>query len=442
VAEVELKLPSGEIASFSRIFGAVIPLDTASDIVFGAVAIAVAIATFYRPVYGIAALLVLDPFDYSHALGPTTIMFSKVALLGLVAGLALRRTSLRPLWSPEIRPLLIGAIAIAVATALAATQADYRAPALREIMKALEYGALFAAMLVAFAADPGERTLDAALIAVTIVVALAALSQTVTGTAPSGIYLGERVLPRIAGPLEGPNQLAGYFDVAIPLLLALLFARGGRNRFLPAALAIAACADVLTFSRAGLAAQLAATLVVIAIARPRWGALRSVAAVAAAGFVILGVFGATGTLSRLTSFDDADRPTGLGTRRELWHAAITLWRAHPWLGVGGGNYELELPRAGVTDAQTHANSLYLQSLAEGGVVLFAATLGTIVAALVVMGRAARRSPYALGALGATVALALHQVFDLMLFYPKVGGFWWMVLGIGAGAIVAKGKNGR
>ena len=204
------------------------------------------------------------------------------------------------------------------------------------------------------------------------------------------------MLPRIAGPLEGPNQLAGYFDVAIPVLLALTLARGSRNRLLPAALTIAACADLLTFSRAGLAAQLAAMLIVIAIARPRWGALRVVAAVAAAGLRRLGVFGATGTLSRLTSFDDADRPTGLGTRSELWHAAIMLWRSHPWLGVGGGNYELELPRAGVTDAQTHANSLYLQSLAEGGVVLFLATIGTIAAALLTMWKEARNSPFALG----------------------------------------------
>ena len=150
-------------------------------------------------------------------------------------------------------------------------------------------------------------------------------------------------------------------------------------------------------------------LIVIAIARPRWGALRIVAAVAAAGFAVLGVFGATGTLSRLTSFDDADRPTGLGTRSELWHAAKTLWRSHPWLGVGGGNYELEFPRAGVTDAQTHANSLYLQSLAEGGVVLFLATIGTIAAALLTMWKEARNSPFALGALGATVAFAYTSV---------------------------------
>ena len=129
----------GKSLPFPEIFLPVPALDMFSAVIFGAVAIGVAIATVNRPAYGVAALLVFDPFDFSHALGPTTITFSKVALLGLIAGLAARRAPLRPLRSPEIRPLLFGAIAIAVATALAATQADYRTPALREIFKALEY---------------------------------------------------------------------------------------------------------------------------------------------------------------------------------------------------------------------------------------------------------------------------------------------------------------
>src|SRR6202035_1705711 len=117
------------------------------------------------------------------------------------------------------------------------------------------------------------------------------------------------------------------------------------------------CAEVLTFSRAGAVALLIAAAVLIAIARPRWSALRSIATLGAVTFAAAGALGAMRMLGRFASFDEPDRPTGLGTRSELWRAAIALWRSHPWLGVGGGNYELELPRVGVTDAQTHANSL-------------------------------------------------------------------------------------
>jgi hypothetical protein len=40
----------------------------------------------------------------------------------------------------------------------------------------------------------------------------------------------------------------------------------------------------------------------------------------------------------------------------------------------------------------------------------------------------------LGALAASVALALHQVVDYLVFYPKVGGAWWLLLGIAAAAL--------
>jgi len=418
------------------------PLGPLSAALFLAVGIAVAAATYRRPALGIAALLIFGPFDYAHALGvlPTTLTFEKVALAGTALGLLARRASLRPLLSPAVLPLGLGALAIVIATALAATQADYHVPALREVLKAVEYAAIFAVALVAFVEDPQERTIEGALVAATILVSLAALFQAVAGGAPSGIYLGGRVIPRIAGPLEGPNQLAGYYDVAIPFLLALALARGKVNVALLSALALAACSDILTSSRAGIAATIAATAIVVAVARPRLGALRLVTIVGSVAFVVLGALGAMGTLSRFANFAEADRPTGLGTRSELWNAAIILWRRHPWLGVGGGNYELELPRAGVTDAQTHANSLYLQSLAEGGIVLFLATVGTLVTALAVMRRRASAVPYALGALGATLALGLHQIFDVMLFFPKVGGFWWIVLALGAGAILTADKE--
>jgi O-antigen ligase len=414
-------------------------LGTASSAFFVLALLAAAALTWVRPIFGLALLILIDPFDLSRATGATTITLPKAVLTGFLAALALRRTSLRPLGGAVVRPILLGAAAILVATMLAATQADYLAPALRESAKAFEYLAAFGGAAVAYSADPDERVAAYALAAGAALVAVLALAQEWTG-APSALILHGQTFPRIAGPLEGPNQLAGYFDVALPALLALMLR--GENRILALALGLGVCADVLTLSRAGIFAALIGCSAVVAAGAGRARARTYAFNVAATAVLVFVSLGALGLLSRFESFDSAERPTGLGTRAELWRAALTLWRSHPWLGVGGGNFELELPRAGVTDAQTHANSLYLQSLAEGGLALFVATVGTLATALVTLGRRAARSALALAAFGATVALALHQIFDLLVFFPKVGLLWWLVLGAGAAAARNAGFTGK
>jgi O-antigen ligase len=249
-----------------------------------------------------------------------------------------------------------------------------------------------------------------------------------------------RTFARIAGPLEGPNQLAGYFDVLIPALLALLLR--GRLRAVAPALALCICADVLTLSRAGIVAALIASAAVVGLGSSGARLRRYAAVVSATALAAFAALGALGILGRFASFDSPERPTGLGSRAELWRAALLLWRSHPWLGVGGGNFELELPQAGVTDAQTHANSLYLQSLAEGGLVLFAAQVGTLAAALIGLGRGSRAATLALAAFGGTLALTLHQVFDLMTFFPKVGLEWWLVLGAGCAELCVQTRRAK
>ena len=88
--------------------------------------------------------------------------------------------------------------------------------------------------------------------------------------------------------LEGPNQLAGYLEVALATLGALAIAR--RRAIVDVALAIATCADVLTFSRAGLFGLLLVGAVLVAVARR--DALRALRP-AFAGFVA-GLFGVAG----------------------------------------------------------------------------------------------------------------------------------------------------
>lgn len=195
---------------------------------------------------------------------------------------------------------------------------------------------------------------------------------------------------------------------------------------------------VLTLSRAGTAAVALALIVVIALApSPHRGTvLASLLGGAAVGLGILVLYGSTSLLARFSSVAEVERSGGVGTRAQLWHAAWTLWLRHPWFGVGAGNFELEIARVGPSGVRTHANSLYLQALVEGGAPLLATTLATVIASIATFARGPLREPLILGAFAASIGLAAHQIFDLLVFYPKVGGMWWILLGIGVATLGA------
>ncbi len=415
------------------------PLDPFSAILLAAAFFAAAMVTARRPAYGLCALLIATPIAYSHDLLATTVTLPKCVLLGVLLGLttypgAARRLRRYP------SPLLLGALGLyIVATALTALVAVYPAAAARETLKWIEYAALFVTAYCCYALDRDDTALCRAVAIAAVIVSLCALFQEVSG-APSGLYLGAAIVPRIAGLLEGPNQLSAYCTIAIATLGAWALVR--RAMLLDLALGLSVCADILTFSRAGLVALAIVVVTIVAWGgRRAWPALKAAAigAVAGAcGTMWWAIYAHTPGVLRVTLAPSA-YAGGVGNRDELWRAAWQMWRARPLLGVGAGNYELELPAYGVYGVRTHANSWYLQSLAEGGIVLFAATLALVVATIGAfvqrpfVQRLRAQPPWVAAALAASLALACHQIVDDLVFYPKVGGAWWLLMGIAAAA---------
>jgi O-antigen ligase len=422
-------------------FVAPVPLDPPWAALFVAVFIASALLTLRRPGYGLAALLLSTPVAFSHEALGTSVTLQKCVLLGVFAGLTAYAGSVRLL---RTRPalLLLGTLALyIVASALTIIHALHYGPVFRETLKAVEYAALFIAAFLCYSLDRDDVPALQAMAIAVIGVSLGALAQEIAG-AHSGLYIGSAIVPRISGLLEGPNQLSAYCEIAVAALGSWALVR--RRPIVDAALLLAVCADVLTFSRAGLFGLVVAIATLCAVGGARaWPALRPAAIGAAAGLAGSAwwvIYAHTPAVLRI-SLQPSLYAGGVGNRSELWAAALRMWRAHPLFGVGAGNFELELPRYGVFGVRTHANSWYLQSLAEGGIVLFAATLALVAASIAaflrrpVLARLRDGSPWVVAALAASLALALHQIVDYLVFYPKVAAAWWLLLGIGAAAMI-------
>ena len=395
--------------------------------------LAVSISVAFRPIAAVVWIVATDPFSFSVIAGTTTLTLPKVVLLGALVGIVLRVGARFP--KPDRVALsYIGAqLLLMGAMVLASSHAEFKGPAVREILKAVQYLLTFGIAYTAFRLDPQERFVRWTLALVTLAVCVLAIAQEWSG-APMSAYVMHYALQRIAGPLEGPNQLGGFLGIALPVLAA--YALTARHRYLEITAIAAGClAAVLTFSRGTLLGiAVAACVLFVLIYRPAWkkGAYIALAALFAMLFATAALqfvqAAPAGIQTRIFGSSNGDFNGGLGSRAALWHGAYLLWRQSPLIGIGPGNYELRISEVGAAGVRTHANSVYFQFLAETGVVGFACMLAVLLIPIRTFARNTA-TPLAIGMLAAALGLAFHQIIDYLTFFPKVGIVWFAVLGV-------------
>jgi O-antigen ligase len=124
-------------------------------------------------------------------------------------------------------------------------------------------------------------------------------------------------------------------------------------------------------------------------------------------------------------------------RLQLWHAALLVWAAQPLLGIGPDNFRhtygtvLGLER---WDTRVHANNLYLELLADLGLLgslawwlIVAPAIRSVVGGL----RAPPAGPAGvwLAGLGASLlAYLVHGALDAFLAFTAVATLFWLIVG--------------
>lgn len=403
-----------------------------------AIAVVVGILTYRRPALGVGALIVCLPFAEARYAFDTSVTIPKAAFVGFVLALLWHRPSFAILRRPPM-PLIAGAFgAVLGAIALSAAFALDKEPVLREFAKWLEYGILFVTVAVAFDNDADDRPIWASLIGIAILESVYGIAQLFVG-APSGVIVQHHILPRIAGSLEGPNQFAGWLNLIFPVLFARMLLH--RSASLVVAVALSGAATALTLSRSGIVAAFVAITIVVAMSRPPKSiGLRLAGGGAVVLIVLIGAALMVGFEWHFFSLAEVPGPNHLGTRAILWSSAVELWQRSPILGIGAGNFQLDLGLVGHPDVRTHANSVYLQFLAETGVVGFAALLWLIYATIAPFVRRYSRRALVIGFAAANIAIVLHQIFDYLWFFPKVGGVWALLLGVAVAELLASRED--
>lgn len=400
-----------------------------------------------HPLWGLYALVFAIPFGALRgvSLGGLTIGAVEALTAAIIACWLARQIARREIrlhWPPLTVPLLIllGAMAFSLTITASLTQS------LIELAKWVEVLALY--VLIANGIRPKAALgLVLCLLLAGSAEALLGLYQFVFRVGPEGFLLMGRFM-RAYGTFQQPNPYAGYLGLQLPLACGLLAVEGRglwegwRRRHglrllvswvALGSLALMALALAASWSRGGwLGFAVAVAAMAVALNRR---ALAVAAAVAAALVVFAAMGGlallppalvqrvtdtlpyAAGLDIRAVEVDDAN--WALVERMAHWQAAWEMFAAHPWRGVGLGNYAVAYPAYALPrwqDPLGHAHNYYLNILAETGLVGLAAFAIFWLAALAQAIRALRRCRgyargLALAALGMLAHLTVHNAFD-------------------------------
>lgn len=425
-----------------------LPWLTSLSVIAGLV---VVVAAVWEPAVGLGLALSIGlTRAYLAAARPGTPDLGQI-LLGLaLAGWAARSLAQRRVVIARTGLLVVLGVYVGVSLlSLVPTPAASLELGLQEIIKWTEVGAIL--VLVVSESQRGRgRWIVAAVLLAGLAQGLIGIWQyQFRGFGPVNFQiLGDHY--RAYGTFEQPNPYGGFLGLVWPIAAGLAWAcltqawRPGSARPRRAALAMAAAALAglaavmlaglyVSFSRgAWLGAAAAGLALVAALPRRAWLGVTLVGLGLTGGWVLaannLLPGSLTARLAQVGDFISTTDVTGIDItgdnfaiveRLAHWQAAEGMARDFPWLGVGVGNYELAYPRYSLINwplALGHAHMIYLNVLAETGLVGLAAYVVLWVAVLALTMRTIGRTHglargLALGLLGAWVHLAAHQIVD-------------------------------
>lgn len=189
-----------------------------------------------------------------------------------------------------------------------------------------------------------------------------------------GSASGREIYSRFIPTGFGPNYFSSY--MLFPMGMALACYMGGRGRQKPLYLLAAAMIGfgiLGTFSRSGFLAMCA--LVAMFFARRNIQALAPLVFVAIAGALAIHLI--PGLSERLLSTAESAQEGGSG-RVQLWLAALRYWFGSPFMGIGLASFQLRTGHG--------VHSVFIQILAEGGLIAFGLLMASIWSPLAACGK--------------------------------------------------------
>lgn len=395
-------------------------------------------AGFRRPDVGIALIALSVPIQRSLlvGIGETAVTTTKVLLWSVLAGWALSMIAKRR--SLLLDKVTFGTALAASGVALSGWNAQDGGLWMGETYRWVTMVPVACMAFNVFRRGWSPVPFLLATAAGAIVSAGYALWQVAIQIGPESFV--SRGFMRASGTFGHPNQLAIYFELTTPLLVALtlfmttqhpLTPLGRQLQGLRVVWFVAAAAGtgglILTQSRGGVVGMVAGLLTVGFLTWPVIKVRSHVLMAVAGASMIVASIGLFVVISEGHLTNDqrgvhvAPGNFAVEERIAHWNAGVEMAVDHPFLGVGAGNYDKNFRDDTTTwrfrIGRGHAHNSYIQMLAQSGVIGFAgyalliAMVGLTVAQALDRSRTVVTQALTIGVAGMSAALLVHAVFE-------------------------------
>jgi len=252
---------------------------------------------------------------------------------------------------------------------------------------------------------------------------------------PMGLWLYPEILrpgdPSLTGPYVNRNHLAGFLEMAIPLLLGLFLTRERSHENLLAMIGLVLfliIAQAMTLSRGGWAATFMSLILMMAalLLSKEFKQKRLLISIFISVLVVgIIVLASTPVIQRITTLTQHDTSDNLAGRMKIWRETVSLIKDNLWMGVGPGNFKEVYPAyqtPGDSFLAVYAHNDYLHFIAESGILGVPVMLWLLYlffrAGLRKLKHPSRQTRgIALGGMGAIIAVLIHSYSDFNLHIP-------------------------
>jgi O-antigen ligase len=221
---------------------------------------------------------------------------------------------------------------------------------------------------------------------------------------------------RAVSVFPDPHMLSFYLGLLMPLSLGMAL-KFKKPAYFFSFGAIFLC-NILTFSRGGYVGLLAGLVAILFVFWSRFSIKYKIASFLIAT-VAIGILFFPGPVSnRLFSSLNLREGSNMG-RLEMWEKAYAVSLSNPLLGVGIGNYPLEVKPSADYREPIYAHNTYLDIASESGILnafVWIAILAMSIAAFIK--KAGREKLFLWLAIG-LIIFSVHSMFETALYSPTV-----------------------